>query len=132
MPGRVPGFHWRVGGTARRGQLSAALYPCRSGSGAYPVRRRRKLRRRLPLPREPNCLPPCTHAVRVGVHPRCTAGEIFGADCHCREILDESLRMIAEEGCGALIYLHNTSRGFEIDHKPAEPEPYHSAFEAGG
>ena len=26
------------------------------------------------------------------------------------------MRMIAEEGCGAVLYLHNTSRGFEIDH----------------
>jgi 3,4-dihydroxy 2-butanone 4-phosphate synthase/GTP cyclohydrolase II len=25
------------------------------------------------------------------------------------------MRMIAEEGCGAVLYLHNTSRGFEID-----------------
>ena len=25
------------------------------------------------------------------------------------------MRMIAEEGCGAVIYLHNTSRGFEIE-----------------
>jgi len=26
--------------------------------------------------------------------------------------------MIAEEGCGVLLYLHNTSHGFEIDHAP--------------
>jgi 3,4-dihydroxy 2-butanone 4-phosphate synthase/GTP cyclohydrolase II len=54
--------------------------------------------------------------VLVRVHTRCTAGDIFGADCQCREILDQSMRMIAEAGCGALLYLHNTSRGFEIDH----------------
>jgi 3,4-dihydroxy 2-butanone 4-phosphate synthase / GTP cyclohydrolase II len=58
--------------------------------------------------------------VLVRVHTRCTAGDIFNADCHCREILDESMRMIAEEGCGALIYLHNTAPGFEIDATPAE------------
>jgi 3,4-dihydroxy 2-butanone 4-phosphate synthase/GTP cyclohydrolase II len=36
--------------------------------------------------------------------------------------------MIAEEGCGAVLYLHNTSRGFEIERmvEPARP------FEAGG
>jgi 3,4-dihydroxy 2-butanone 4-phosphate synthase/GTP cyclohydrolase II len=84
------------------------------------------------LPGTASYRPPCTHPVLVRVHTRCTSGEIFGADCHCREILDNSLRMIAEEGCGALIYLHNTSRGFEIDHTPAEPEAYHAAFEAGG
>jgi 3,4-dihydroxy 2-butanone 4-phosphate synthase/GTP cyclohydrolase II len=58
--------------------------------------------------------------VLVRVHTRCTAGDIFGADCHCREILDGSMRMIAEEGCGALIYLHNTAPGFEIEATPAE------------
>jgi 3,4-dihydroxy 2-butanone 4-phosphate synthase / GTP cyclohydrolase II len=58
--------------------------------------------------------------VLVRVHTRCTAGDIFAADCQCREILDQSMRMIAEAGCGALLYLHNTSRGFEID-KTAEP-----------
>ncbi len=52
--------------------------------------------------------------VLVRVHTRCTAGDVFAADCQCREILDESMRMIAEAGCGAILYLHNTSRGFEI------------------
>jgi 3,4-dihydroxy 2-butanone 4-phosphate synthase/GTP cyclohydrolase II len=72
--------------------------------------------------------PPCAHAVLVRVHTRCTAGDLFAADCHCRETLDQSMRMIAEEGCGAVIYLHNTSRGFEIDRTPAAE----SAFEPGG
>ena len=57
--------------------------------------------------------------VLVRVHTRCTAGDVFAADCHCREVLDHSMRMIAEEGCGAILYLHNTSRGFEIDKPPA-------------
>ena len=78
------------------------------------------------LPGEFKCAPPCPHAVLVRVHTRCTAGDIFGADCHCREMLDQSMRMIAEEGCGAILYLHNTSRGFAIDHTPAD------AFEPGG
>jgi 3,4-dihydroxy 2-butanone 4-phosphate synthase / GTP cyclohydrolase II len=63
--------------------------------------------------------PPCTHPVLVRVHTRCTAGDVFSADCRCREVLDQSMRMIAEEGCGVILYLHNTSRGFEIDHTPA-------------
>ncbi len=62
--------------------------------------------------------PPCTHPVLVRVHTRCTAGDVFGADCHCRETLDQSMRMIAEEGCGVVLYLHNAWRGFEIDHAP--------------
>jgi 3,4-dihydroxy 2-butanone 4-phosphate synthase/GTP cyclohydrolase II len=62
--------------------------------------------------------PPCSHPVLVRVHTRCTAGDVFGADCHCHEILDQSMRMIAEEGCGVVLYLHNTSRGFEIERAP--------------
>ncbi len=60
----------------------------------------------------------CDRPVLVRVHTRCTAGDVFAADCHCRETLDQSMRMIAEEGCGVVLYLHNTSRGFEIDHTP--------------
>ncbi len=59
--------------------------------------------------------PPCPHPVLVRVHTRCTAGDVFAADCRCREILDQSMRIIAEEGCGVILYLHNTSRGFEIE-----------------
>lgn len=78
--------------------------------------------------------PPCSHAVLVRVHTRCTAGDIFSADCHCREVLDRSMRMIAEEGCGVILYLHNTSRGFEIDHPPVgdSGEESHGVFESGG
>jgi 3,4-dihydroxy 2-butanone 4-phosphate synthase/GTP cyclohydrolase II len=72
--------------------------------------------------------PPCAHAVLVRVHTRCTAGDLFAADCRCRETLDQSMKMIAEEGCGVVLYLHNTSRGFEIEHAPAPAE----AFEPGG
>jgi 3,4-dihydroxy 2-butanone 4-phosphate synthase/GTP cyclohydrolase II len=64
--------------------------------------------------------------VLVRVHTRCTAGDVFGADCHCRETLEQSMRMIAEQGCGVVLYLHNTSRGFEIEHTPAD------AFGPGG
>jgi 3,4-dihydroxy 2-butanone 4-phosphate synthase / GTP cyclohydrolase II len=62
----------------------------------------------------------CPRAVLVRVHTRCTAGDVFAADCRCRETLDQSMRMIAEEGCGVVLYLHNTSRGFEIEQTPAE------------
>jgi 3,4-dihydroxy 2-butanone 4-phosphate synthase / GTP cyclohydrolase II len=61
------------------------------------------------------------HPVLVRVHTRCTAGDVFAADCHCREILDQSMRIIAEEGCGVILYLHNTSRGVAIDYTPAAP-----------
>jgi len=80
------------------------------------------------LPGTLSSRPPCSHAVLVRVHTRCTAGDVFAADCRCRETLDQSMRMIAEEGCGAILYLHNTSRGFEIDRAP-DPA---GTFEPGG
>ena len=64
--------------------------------------------------------PPCSNAVLVRVHTRCTAGDVFAADCRCREVLDQSMRMIAEEGRGVVLYLHNASQGFEIERTPAE------------
>ena len=67
--------------------------------------------RRRPQPLRP----PCEEPVLVRVHARCTAGDLFGAECGCRETLDESMRRIAEAGCGVILYLHNTSRGFAID-----------------
>jgi 3,4-dihydroxy 2-butanone 4-phosphate synthase/GTP cyclohydrolase II len=71
--------------------------------------------------------PACQRAVLVRVHTRCTAGDLFGDHCNCREMLDESMRMIAEQGCGAILYLHNTSRGFEIGDLPT----MHGAFDPG-
>jgi 3,4-dihydroxy 2-butanone 4-phosphate synthase/GTP cyclohydrolase II len=77
------------------------------------------------IPGDPrSARPPCSHAVLVRVHTRCTAGDVFAADCHCREVLDNSMRMIAEEGCGAILYLHNTSRGFEIDKAATVASPF--------
>jgi 3,4-dihydroxy 2-butanone 4-phosphate synthase/GTP cyclohydrolase II len=54
--------------------------------------------------------------VMVRVHTHCLGGEVFGTTlCDCRETVSESLRMIAEAGRGALVYLHNGGRGFGID-----------------
>jgi 3,4-dihydroxy 2-butanone 4-phosphate synthase / GTP cyclohydrolase II len=55
-------------------------------------------------------------AVLVRVHAHCLAGEVFGSTvCDCRALVDRSLRMIAEAGRGALVYLHNGGRGFGIE-----------------
>jgi 3,4-dihydroxy 2-butanone 4-phosphate synthase/GTP cyclohydrolase II len=52
----------------------------------------------------------------VRVHTHCLAGDVFGAKlCECRALVDNSMRMIAEAGRGALVYLHNGARGFSID-----------------
>jgi 3,4-dihydroxy 2-butanone 4-phosphate synthase / GTP cyclohydrolase II len=54
--------------------------------------------------------------VLVRVHSHCLAGDVFGATlCDCQLVVQRSLEMIAKAGRGALIYLHNTSKGFEID-----------------
>ncbi|HKW75828.1 MAG TPA: 3,4-dihydroxy-2-butanone-4-phosphate synthase [Terriglobales bacterium] len=54
--------------------------------------------------------------VLVRMHSHCLAGDVFGgALCECQLVLDRSLEMIAREGTGALIYLHNTSKGFSVD-----------------
>jgi 3,4-dihydroxy 2-butanone 4-phosphate synthase/GTP cyclohydrolase II len=54
--------------------------------------------------------------VLVRVHTHCLAGEVFGSTlCDCRAVMDNALRMIAEAGYGALVYLHNGGRGFGIE-----------------
>jgi 3,4-dihydroxy 2-butanone 4-phosphate synthase/GTP cyclohydrolase II len=54
--------------------------------------------------------------VLVRVHSHCLAGDVFGATlCDCQQVVQRSLEKIAEAGRGALIYLHNTSKGFDID-----------------
>ena len=62
--------------------------------------------------------PSCANPVLVRVHTRCTAGDIFHDACNCRNLLDQSMRIIAEAGCGVIVYLHNASRGFETEHTP--------------
>jgi 3,4-dihydroxy 2-butanone 4-phosphate synthase / GTP cyclohydrolase II len=54
--------------------------------------------------------------VLVRVHSHCLTGDVFGTTlCDCREVVQRSLEMIASAGRGALVYLHNSSKGFEMD-----------------
>jgi len=54
--------------------------------------------------------------VTVRVHTHRLAGDVFGTTlCDCRAVVENSLKMIAEAGRGALVYLHNGSAGFGID-----------------
>ncbi|GGA58474.1 riboflavin biosynthesis protein RibBA [Edaphobacter acidisoli] len=54
--------------------------------------------------------------VTVRVHTHCLAGDVFSTTlCDCRSIVENSLRMIAEAGRGALVYLHNGTKGFGLD-----------------
>ncbi len=54
--------------------------------------------------------------VLVRMHAHCLLGDVFGATaCDCHAGIEGSLRAIAEEGRGALIYLHQTSKGFSVE-----------------
>ncbi|HTW32513.1 MAG TPA: 3,4-dihydroxy-2-butanone-4-phosphate synthase [Candidatus Sulfotelmatobacter sp.] len=54
--------------------------------------------------------------VLVRMHAHCLMGDVFGATgCECNATLQGAMRRIAEEGLGALIYLHQTSQGFSIE-----------------
>lgn len=54
--------------------------------------------------------------VLVRVHTHCLPGNSFGSTlCDCQAIVEGSMQAIAAAGCGALIYLHHTGRGFGLD-----------------
>jgi 3,4-dihydroxy 2-butanone 4-phosphate synthase / GTP cyclohydrolase II len=53
--------------------------------------------------------------VLVRVHSHCLVGDVFGTTlCECNAVLDRSMQMIAEAGRGAIIYLHQTAKGFNV------------------
>lgn len=75
-----------------------------------------------------------TAPVLVRMHSHCLAGDVFGGSlCDCQLVLDRSLEMIAREGTGALIYLHQSSKGFSVSdekrlvlhREPQHREPQH-------
>jgi 3,4-dihydroxy 2-butanone 4-phosphate synthase/GTP cyclohydrolase II len=55
----------------------------------------------------------------VRVHSECLTGDILGSlRCDCGSQLEEALRAIAAEGCGALVYLRgHEGRGIGLAHK---------------
>ena len=54
--------------------------------------------------------------VLVRMHAHCLVGDVFGASwCGCHEAIDGAMRRIADEGRGALIYLHQTSKGYSVE-----------------
>ncbi len=66
--------------------------------------------------------------VLVRMHSRCVLGDTFGSTaCHCGAMLKASLKRIAEEGQGVLVYLHEYGWG-ERKHIPlpdGSPRPLH-------
>jgi 3,4-dihydroxy 2-butanone 4-phosphate synthase/GTP cyclohydrolase II len=55
--------------------------------------------------------------VLVRMHSRCIYGDVFGSTgCDCHRLVRDSLRRIAREGAGVLVYLHGTGPGVRADH----------------
>src|SRR5216684_539574 len=53
--------------------------------------------------------------VLVRMHSHCVYGDIFGSTgCECGKMIAGSLRRIADEGMGVLVYLHQTGLGFRL------------------
>lgn len=58
------------------------------------------------------------HPTLVRVHSSCLTGDVFGSfRCDCGEQLKKALRLIAEEGSGVLLYLHQEGRGIGLSNK---------------
>ena len=54
-----------------------------------------------------------TAPVLVRMHSHCLLGDVFGATwCGCHHVIEGAMQRIADEGLGALIYLHQGSQGF--------------------
>jgi len=57
--------------------------------------------------------------VLVRMHSRCMYGDVFAsAACDCGRVVRDSLRAIAAEGLGVLVYLHETGPGFRLERGP--------------
>jgi 3,4-dihydroxy 2-butanone 4-phosphate synthase / GTP cyclohydrolase II len=52
----------------------------------------------------------------VRMHSHCLVGDVFGSSaCSCRQTLEGALAAIADERRGALIYLHQSAKGFSTE-----------------
>ena len=59
-----------------------------------------------------------TAPVLVRLHSECLTGDVFGSSrCDCGEQLDDSLRLLQEQGCGVLLYLRQEGRGIGLVNK---------------
>ncbi len=56
--------------------------------------------------------------VLVRVHSRCLTGDVFKSlRCDCGAQLEATLKTIAKEKCGVLLYMHQEGRGIGLMHK---------------
>jgi len=57
-------------------------------------------------------------AVLVRVHSECLTGDVFGSErCDCGEQLHAAMRMVAQEGKGVIVYMHQEGRGIGLVNK---------------
>ncbi|HUJ94009.1 MAG TPA: 3,4-dihydroxy-2-butanone-4-phosphate synthase [Terriglobales bacterium] len=60
---------------------------------------------------------PAAEPVLVRMHAHCLIGDVFGSkSCDCRATLEGAMEAIARDGRGAVIYLHQNSKGFSEEH----------------
>ncbi len=59
-----------------------------------------------------------TDSVLTRIHSQCITGEsFFSLRCDCRFQLTESLKLIANKGCGVVFYLQQEGRGIGLSNK---------------
>jgi len=59
-----------------------------------------------------------TDSVLTRIHSQCITGEsFFSLRCDCRFQLTESLKLIANKGCGVIFYLQQEGRGIGLSNK---------------
>ena len=66
------------------------------------------------------------------MHSHCVFGDVFGStECNCHDLIRRSMEMIAAEGAGVLVYLHQTGRGLLLKQNPgdlAELKPHNREY----
>jgi 3,4-dihydroxy 2-butanone 4-phosphate synthase / GTP cyclohydrolase II len=66
----------------------------------------------------------------VRVHSHCVAGDVFGSQlCSCHAHLEASLKRIAQEGNGAILYLQPKARTIRLDPQREPPSRPPASFE---
>ena len=56
--------------------------------------------------------------VMVRVHSECLTGDVFGsARCDCGSQLHAAMQMVAQEGCGVIVYMRQEGRGIGLINK---------------
>jgi GTP cyclohydrolase II len=58
------------------------------------------------------------HPTLVRIHSQCLTGDVFGSvKCDCGRQLHAAMRLIADEGCGVIVYQQQEGRGIGIINK---------------